>query len=177
MTAREELPLLGACVVAAHNLEEALTGPAWLREHSANAHILGLQVPLVPDRTAYVALALVTLFSWLWIGAACRSQPRSLGAYSVLALFGVYLGNAFVPHVVATLLLRAYVPGVITAVLGVIPFVLLFLSVGIRTGRYTRRGAGVTLALAFTAYAAAGLPARWLLRAGLAVSGAGGPAG
>jgi hypothetical protein len=65
---------------------------------------------------------MATLLPALWIAIASRSAPRSAGAYSILVLYGVFLANAFVPHLVGTALLASYVPGVVTAVALVIPF-------------------------------------------------------
>jgi len=113
----------GLAVVALHNGEEALTIPTWLPPRLAQLEAQLRIQPLAADpRRLYVGLALATLLPALWLALAHRSAPRSAGACSIVVLYGVFLANALVPHLLGALLLAAYVPGVVTAGLLVVPF-------------------------------------------------------
>lgn len=167
MKTSKTLLWLGAVVAVAHNLEEALVAPHWLSQHSAELVArLGRPVPHFPTQGLYLALAFVTLLSLVWIAVTFRSSPRSLGAYSLLTLFWIYFINAFVPHITGALVLRSYVPGLLTASLLVVPYTVVFVASGVRAGRYTKRGVGIALAVALLLYACAGMAAQWFLAAG-----------
>ncbi len=167
MTDRRGLALAGAVVVIAHNLEEALVTPVWLRAHpGALARLFGFMgrpVPQLHEGVMYMTLALVTALSVAWGMAGTRSAPGGPLAHSLLALFAMYAGNAVVPHIAAALLLGGYVPGLFTAALVVLPYVCLYSVVGIREGWFTGRGAAASLAAGILLYAALGLGLQGLL--------------
>lgn len=107
-----------------HNSEEALTMPRWLHEHMpAVAQQYGLPLTHIPSPgELYLALAMGTAVPFLITFFAAMAGPRSFGLYLLAGIQSVMLTNAIVPHLIATILLRAYTPGVITAVFVVIPF-------------------------------------------------------
>jgi uncharacterized protein with HXXEE motif len=113
----------GVVVVALHNAEEAVTIPTWLPPRLATLEAeLGIRPWTADPGRFYLGVLAATLVPPLWIALCWRARPRSLRACSILTLYGVFLVNAFVPHLLGALLLRSYVPGLITAVLLVIPF-------------------------------------------------------
>lgn len=107
---------------AAHNAEEALTVSRYLR----------LVAPLAPpplDRltsaltpaAVVTGTGLVTLIA-LGVAAWAVGRPRSpVACWVMLLLQSVVLLNA-VPHVVAAIGVRGYVPGLVTAVVVNVPF-------------------------------------------------------
>src|ERR1051325_7469886 len=107
----------GLVGIAAHNAEEALTIPIWLpsRLHELETRF-GVRPPLTDIRLFYASLIVATIVPAIWVMIATRSEPRGVGAYSILVLYGVFAANALVPHLVGAILLGGYVPGVITAV-------------------------------------------------------------
>ena len=136
----------GVVVIALHNAEEALTIPRWLPARLAELEARFRIQPAAADTDRlYLGLVMATLLPALWIAIASRSAPRSAGAYSILVLYGVFLANAFVPHLLGTLLLASYVPGVATAVALVIPFTI-WLTRRALVEKYAS-GRGVVLAL------------------------------
>jgi hypothetical protein len=164
MVNRELLPWIGAGVLGAHNLEEALTAPAWLVAHSADLQMrFGILMPQLSKAGLLLALALVTIASIAWIAAARHSSPQSLGAYSLIVLFGMYFANAVFPHIVGALILSQYVPGVLTASFAVVPFTFLFLICEIRSNRYAVGGAFTALAVAIILYICIGIVTRTLV--------------
>lgn len=161
------LLFLGATVIVAHNLEEALAAPKWLSQHSGELVArLGRPIPLFSTQGLYFALAFVTLLSLVVIAVTSRSSPRSLGAYSLLTLFAIYFINAFVPHIFVALIFRSYVPGLLTASLLIVPYTVVFVANSLQAGRYTKRGVGIALGVALLLCVCVGMTVQWFLAAG-----------
>lgn len=98
----------GLAVVAFHNGEEALTIATWLPPRLAQLEAQFRIQPLAADPgRLYVGLVVATLIPALWVAMAFRSPPRSAGAYSIIVLYGFFLANAFVPHLLGTCCSRA----------------------------------------------------------------------
>jgi hypothetical protein len=103
-----------------HELEEYRTMIPWVREHSA-------QIPafirnLVPATASYLAYGAVIFFVVFTIAGilAVRSRPLSMSFTLFAILLLARLENGLF-HIVQSLLLRTYTPGVITAALIVCP--------------------------------------------------------
>lgn len=143
----------GIAVVALHNAEEALTIPTWLPPRLAQLEAqFGIQ-PLAADPgRLYLGLALATLIPALWVAMACRSAPRSAGAYSILVLYGIFFANALVPHLLGALLLASYVPGVVTAGALVVPFGVWLACRAVVEGYASTSGLVVALVVAVALY-------------------------
>ncbi len=91
-----------------------------------------------------------------WTGA--RRAPRSRFTTLAVWLQAVFLVNVFVPHLAATLWLRRYTPGVVSAVLVNLPLSWVLLRAAVREGVVTRAGLavfGVSAALALGVLAGA----------------------
>ena len=150
----------GLAVVALHNAEEAFTIPTWLppRLQQLDAEF-GIQ-PLAADtRRLYPGLLMATLIPAIWVAMASRAAPRSIGAYSIMVLYGVFLANAVVPHLLGTVLLASYVPGAVTAGFLVVPFSVWLSSRAVVEGYVSKRGLVVALLVAVALY----LPALYAL--------------
>src|ERR1700724_1952658 len=96
--------------VLLHNAEEALYLPAW----SAGA---GRWYKAIPPREFRFAAAVL---SAIFIGITAAASLSSSGSTAAYVMAGYALAmvlNAFVPHVLATLLMRRYMPGTATALL------------------------------------------------------------
>ena len=144
----------GFVVILLHNLEEALTAPNWLALHAHELQLrFGLErLPAADRRMFYTGLTVLTVVILLWIAVASRARSRSLGVYSVAFLFFVFLCNAMAPHLIGALLLRQYVPGVLTAVTLVIPFTTWWSIQSLRKGWVDWRGLLAALAAAIVFY-------------------------
>lgn len=113
--------------VAAHNLEEAIWLPAW----SQTAGRWHRSVGSAEFRFAVLVLTLLAVFAaWL----ATVQGKGSLGAYLVAGYALAMLLNVLVPHLLATLFLRRYMPGTATALLLILPVTLGLLREAIRDG-------------------------------------------
>jgi len=143
----------GVVVVALHNAEEALTIPDWLPPRLPTlAADFGIR-PLAADaEQLYVGLLMATIVPLAWVALAARSDPRSVGAHSIFVLYGVFVANAFVPHLLGVLVLRDYVPGAITAGVLVVPYAVWLSRRAVIEGYVSRRGLLVALGTAITVY-------------------------
>jgi hypothetical protein len=146
----------GLAVVSAHNAEEALTIPAWLpsRLHELETRF-GVRPPLTGSNLFYIGVIVATIIPAIWVVIASRSAPRSVGAYSILVLYGVCAANALVPHLLGAIMLGGYVPGVITAVALVIPFAIWLSRRAVIDSYASPRGMMVALVIASLVYAPA----------------------
>jgi len=106
--------------VLAHNTEEALYLPAW-SAHAANG------IPVGASALHFAAVALSILFVAV---TAAASYPRleSVASYLMAGYVLAMALNVFVPHVLATLFSRQYMPGTATATLLNLPLGLLYLQ-------------------------------------------------
>ena len=131
----------GVAVVALHNAEEALTIPTWLPPRLARLDAeFGIQPVAADTGQLYWGLVVATLIPMIWVALASRSAPRSIGPYSIIVLYGVFLANALVPHLLGTVLLASYVPGAITAGVLVVPFTVWLARRAIVDGYATKPG-------------------------------------
>jgi uncharacterized protein with HXXEE motif len=146
----------GLAVVAAHNAEEAITIPTWLppRLHELETRF-GVRPPITDPHLFYVSVTVATIVPAVWVLLASRAAPRSRASYSILVLYGLFAANALVPHVVGALMLRGYVPGVITAVTLVIPFTIWLCRRAVIGKWASRWGMMVALVIAAIVYAPA----------------------
>jgi hypothetical protein len=119
------LTWLFVLAVALHNLEEALLLPAWSRKSVRWSYPVGAQefrFAVVVLTAAAAAIAL----------AANSGGKGSVGAYLVCGYALAMLLNVLFPHVLATLVLRQYAPGTMTAVLLNLPACTLLLNHALR---------------------------------------------
>lgn len=165
---RRRLSWLGFAVIALHNLEEAITAPRWLAVHAPELQArFGLErIPAADATVFYVGLTMLTVVILFWVAIASRARERSVGVYSIVFLFAVFFCNALVPHVAGAVVLRSYVPGVLTAVLLVIPFTTLWSIRAFREGWVGGIGFAVTVAVAAAFYLLAVGPLLGLMRGG-----------
>jgi hypothetical protein len=86
--------------------------PGWAARHAQ-------QLPFRPPGAGEIRLALLvlTLAAFVVTYLSARRGTQSLLAYLLFGGIVTMLVNVFLPHVPATLLFRAYTPGVVTAVL------------------------------------------------------------
>lgn len=108
------LSWLFALGVALHNAEEAWLLPSWPRR----PRFRWAAVEAGPFRFAAAMLSLVALLA-AWLASA--GGAHSLGAYFIAGYAAAMVLNVFVPHVAATVALRAYAPGTATALLCNLP--------------------------------------------------------
>lgn len=89
-----------------HNLEEAIWLPAW-SQHGSHLH------PPVEAFAFRFAIMTLSLLAFVITYLASRGGRRSLELYA--AYSAAMLGNVVVPHVIQSVMERAYTPGIATA--------------------------------------------------------------
>ncbi|WP_225578168.1 HXXEE domain-containing protein [Rhodanobacter sp. 7MK24] len=100
--------------VVAHDTEEAWLLPSW----PGRPRFRRANVEAASFRFAAAVLSLVALLAaWL----ADVGGAHSLGAYFIAGYATAMVLNVFLPHVAATVALRAYAPGTATALLFNLP--------------------------------------------------------
>ena len=141
-------------VILLHNTEEALTMPRWAAEHlPAVLQAFSIHLSRVPTADElYAALAMGTFMPILIALLAYWNGPRTLALYLLSGIQGIMLANAFVPHLVGTIILRRYTPGVVTAVLVVIPFSILWFRRILERGFAERRPLMISIVVGAVVY-------------------------
>jgi hypothetical protein len=97
-----------------HNIEEAL----WLPEFSKRAGKYHKPVDTFEFVFAVTAITLMAVVVTVWFYATGK---QSIAGYLFFAInFGMFI-NVFFPHLIATIALRKYCPGLLTGVLLLLP--------------------------------------------------------
>ncbi|WP_424358420.1 HXXEE domain-containing protein [Methanocella sp. MCL-LM] len=97
-----------------HNLEEALWMPKWKQDK------IRFLKP-APKNEFYFALIVLTSLSYLAVCLLAFYPEQRFFTYIFAGFLGAMTFNAIFPHLAATIALRKYAPGVITAVLLMLP--------------------------------------------------------
>lgn len=152
----QKLQWLFPIAVTLHNSEEAIWLPAWLARH---AHL----VPVQPNPTLFrLAAALLAVAAFVITYLSGRKGRETVWAYLLFGYIVAMLANVFLPHLPASLVLRAYTPGVVTAVLINLPVMSLLAVRAVADGWVSGRKA-VTFAIAVPLAIAAIIPALVLI--------------
>jgi hypothetical protein len=101
---------------ALHNLEEALFMESWSKRLPLKIH------PTVSTRQFIIAVTFITIAGFLLTFFGVEYLANQTGCLMVLGIQIILFFNAFIPHIASTILFRMYSPGVITAVLIILPF-------------------------------------------------------
>lgn len=97
-----------------HNIEEALWMPRWSQDKIRF-------FKAAPKNEFYFALIVLTALAYLAVCLLAIYPGQRLFTYIFAGLLGAMAFNAVFPHLAATVALRKYAPGVITAVLLMLP--------------------------------------------------------
>lgn len=121
------LAWLFALVITVHNIEEAMLLPAWSQNAGRWHHPVG-------TREFRFAVIVLTLLAYVAAVLATASGRGSIGAYLVAGYALAMLLNVLFPHVIATVMMRRYAPGTLTAVLLNLPVTSFLLYRGFQEG-------------------------------------------
>ncbi|MBI5034195.1 MAG: HXXEE domain-containing protein [Chloroflexi bacterium] len=100
--------------ITLHNLEEALWLPRW-SHHAKRFH------PPVEQNEFVFAVIVVTLLAYLSTFLAMAFPSVFILRLIFFGVLGMMILNAFVPHLAATIVLRRYCPGLVTALFLMVP--------------------------------------------------------
>jgi hypothetical protein len=99
-----------------HNLEEVPFMETWYKR-------LPMQLPLtITTRQFAIAVTFITIAGFMITYLGVEYLANQTGYLLVLGIQAILMFNAFVPHIATTIRFRMYSPGVITAVLIMLPF-------------------------------------------------------
>ena len=158
MTAQQPLrSAVAFLALAAHNAEEAvfarnwaIANSDWLTQYTRRdlAEIWagsGFRLSLLGLTLGLFALAV----------SASRGPKCGAAVYTLLGVLAAFAANALFPHIAGAVALQAYVPGVATAVLFVLPVAAWVYISTLREGYATRRGTFAAATVGIALYAAA----------------------
>ena len=105
-----------------HNLEESVWLPEWSK-HAKKFH-----KPV--ERNQFIfAVIIVTILGYLiTVVEIINNNPGSVFSYIYLGFIGMMGLNTILPHLAATILLKKYAPGLITALLLNLPLSIIIIS-------------------------------------------------
>jgi uncharacterized membrane protein len=121
------------------------------------------EVPLQPDPGAFrFAVALLTVAAFVITYLSGRKGKETVWAYLLFGYIVAMLANVFIPHIPASLILRSYTPGVVTAVLINLP-VMSFLAIRAVRERWVSGRKAVMFGIAVPLAIAGTIPALLLI--------------
>lgn len=106
----EELLILFLFSITLHNLEEALWLPAW-------SHSTSKFHKTVEKNEFHFAVIVITSLAYLSTFFYLLYPNSSLAKYILFGFLGSMIVNVFFPHLMASIILKRYAPGVVTGVL------------------------------------------------------------
>lgn len=116
---------LFAIAITIHNFEEAIWLPRWSESAGRWHH------PVKPGEFRF-AVFVLTLFAYVAAFLSFVGGKESIGAYLLAGYALAMLLNVAFPHLIATVALRRYAPGIATALLLNFPITFLLLRQAIR---------------------------------------------
>ncbi|MBK8617539.1 MAG: HXXEE domain-containing protein [Anaerolineales bacterium] len=110
--------------ITLHNLEEAIWLPAWTK-HAKQFH------KPMESNVFYFAVIFVTILAYLSTFLAVAFPSSWLWKYIFHGFLGAMILNTIFPHLVSTIILRRYSPGLITGLFLLLPInsIILYQSV------------------------------------------------
>lgn len=141
-------------VLAAHNAEEAFAGPGWIVAHeSLLREYFGPRMLAAWSAGSFrTSLAVLTLALLVVALMAALAPRRGAAVYVLLGVVAAFGANAVVPHIAGAILLRGYVPGLVTAALLVLPLNVWLYASATRSGHASATGAAVAASLGVAGY-------------------------
>ncbi len=101
--------------ITLHNIEEALWLTQWRIEHMPNRK--------TPDKKHFIfAVMGITLLGYLAAGLYLLYPGNIWLEYAFIGFAGAMLINAFVPHLLFTIIYKSFCPGVFTGCFLIMPF-------------------------------------------------------
>jgi hypothetical protein len=108
------LSLFFIFAISLHNAEEALWLPQWSR------HAQRFQKPVARDEFLF-AVIVITLLAYLAAGLFILAPDIPVFKYMFLGFVGAMIVNVIVIHLLSTIIVRKYSPGLITGIFLLVP--------------------------------------------------------
>ena len=100
--------------ISLHNLEESIWLPQWSQLG------LSMQQPVTPNEFHF-AIIVVTALAYLTAFLFIVFPNAKLAQWAFSGFLGAMIFNAFFPHLIATIIMRIYAPGLLTGLLLIVP--------------------------------------------------------
>ncbi len=148
-------------VLTLHNIEEALTMPTWVMAHLPlikESLPLTIDIRFTPTQillSLFLATAVPFIVTMLCVNGEKRSGKLTL----LFLLQAIVLLNVFIPHIAASVRMKQYNPGVITAVCFNLPFSIYIFRRAFREKYLVSREFALLFVLALLVYG----PVAWTL--------------
>ncbi len=94
-----------------HNLEESVWLPEWSK-HAKTFH-----EPVERNQFIFAVIIITTIGYLLTFANILFDQPGNIASYIYLGFIGMMGFNAIFPHLIATVILKRYAPGLLTGIL------------------------------------------------------------
>lgn len=108
------LILLFCVAITLHNIEEAIWLPKWSQQASK------YQKPVTPNEFRF-AVIVITFFAYFSAFSFSHFPQSNLAKWLFIGFLGSMIFNAIFPHLMATILMKSYAPGLLTGLLLNIP--------------------------------------------------------
>jgi hypothetical protein len=109
--------LFAGLLFTIHNTEEAIGTASFLLPQAINLPIA------LPRPVSMIAVVItITVMAWCLLFWAVRHNNVAAKRNVLMLSMFIFLLNAFFPHIIAAIVLRCYVPGVVTAVVLYLPY-------------------------------------------------------
>ncbi len=118
--------LLFLFAITLHNIEEALWLPRWSK--CAENFYKNVE----PDAFRFAVL-IITLLAYLTTGLYLFFPGSIIFKYLYFGFLGAMILNAVIPHFIATVIIKKYCPGLITALFLIIPFNTLIIAFAVQS--------------------------------------------
>ncbi|MEK4701139.1 HXXEE domain-containing protein [Solibacillus sp. FSL R7-0668] len=100
--------------ITVHNIEEAIWLPNWTQSSYA------IQQP-VTSTEFHFAVLIITALAYLTAFFFGQFSHSQLAKYTFTGFLGSMIFNTFFPHLLSTIIMQAYAPGLITGLLLIVP--------------------------------------------------------
>ena len=138
--------------IAAHNFEEWLTFPLFELTTNITLARFGIDLQSDPWAVTQLALVIVTLLPATLVLFSATGRQNVVKDFLPCIVAGIFFTNIFLPHVPLAISNSGYAPGVLTAVLLILPVAILLWSNAVKEKILTRRqviGAAIIGAFSF----------------------------
>ena len=128
----------------AHDLEELFTFRSWILQHSKTLESIGV-LRILPDSGSQLAIAigiLLLVFCVVTLGAV-RSRMEGFWSIAYQILLGAFFLHAFT-HIAQAIYFSGYTPGVVSAIVVVIPVCLYLYRKLLKMGLVNAKSAMLT---------------------------------
>lgn len=112
--ALNQYALFFCLAITLHNIEEAIWLPSWSQSSYA------IQQP-VASNEFHFAVIVITALAYLTAFFVVQFSHSQLAKYAFIGFLGSMIFNTFFPHLLSTIIMQAYAPGLITGLLLIVP--------------------------------------------------------